>query len=424
MLNRQKVPELIAVADLPHFKIEEQQLDNRLKTKFINAGSQELIKLQILFPAGMMYQEKSLQAFFTGKMLKEGSRNYSAAQLAETIDFYGAFLDVNVSRDHVIIHLISLNKYLDKIFPLILDLLKDPLFPEKELKVIKEQERQNFLHRIQKVKIQAQRVFNQEIFGKAHPYGTQAEVEDFDAINRDDLISFFKSHFLWSQAKIYVSGWVNSPILELLNLHFGQVSIETNASISTELQIQQLPPKEVFIEKQEALQSALRLGKICPDRKGEDFPSFALTQTILGGFFGSRLMQNIREDKGYTYGIYSNVQHLKHASIFNIASEVGSDVSLKALEEIHKEIKKLREEEVKKEELNLVKNYMSGNLLKSLNGPFALGEMVKTVDEFDLEPQYYQSFLKNIQNTTAEEVQKIAQKYFQEDSLTSIRVGK
>jgi len=424
MLNRQNAPKLKAIADLPDFKIEEQPLDNQLKTKFINAGSQELIKLQILFPAGIIYQEKSLQAFFTGKMLKEGSQHYSASQLAETIDFYGAYFDVKVSRDHAIIHLISLNKYLDQILPLILDLLTKPLFPEKELKVIKEQEKQAFLHRTQKVKIQAQRVFNQELFGKSHPYGSQAEAEDFDAINRDDLFQFFNSHYLWSQAKIYVSGMLNSTILELLNQHFGHLSFETNASNLTDLQISQLPPKEVFIEKQGALQSALRLGKICPDRKAEDFPALALTQTILGGFFGSRLMQNIREDKGYTYGIHSNIQHFKHASIFSIASEVGSDVSMKALEEIQKEMKKLREEEVKEEELSLVKNFMSGSLLKSLNGPFALGEMIKTVDEFDLDNQYFQQFLKAIQNTTAEEVQKTAQKYLQEDSLIIVRVGK
>lgn len=172
------------------------------------------------------------------------------------------------------------------------------------------------------------------------------------------------------------------------------------------------------------MQTALKLGRICPNRNEPEFPAFALAQTILGGFFGSRLMQNIREDKGYTYGIYSTIQHLQHASIFSITSEVGSDVSDLAINEIDLELIRLQEEIVSKEEINLVKNYMSGSLLRSLNGPFALGEMIKTIEEFQLSDQYYQHFLKEIHDTSSEEVQKIAQQYFSIADMTLIKVGK
>lgn len=421
--NRLIAPKLNPIAGLPEFQIEQLQLDNNIPVKYINVGSQKLIKLQILFPAGIAEQNKSLQAYLTGKMLKEGSDKYSASKLAEIIDFYGAFLDIKITRDHAIIHLISLNKHLDKILQIIVDFLTRPLFPEKEFNVMKEREKQAFLYRIQKVKTLAQREFNKEIFGEKHAYGSQADLNDFDLITREDLQTFFNNHYDITKAKIFIGGFADQEVLKTLNSQLGKLSITHKNNKKNIVEIDNIPPNEVLVKKDDAMQTALRFGKLCPDRKSDDFPAFALTNNILGGFFGSRLMQNIREDKGYTYGIYSNIQHLKHASIFSIASEVGSNVSLKAIEEIDKELKSLKTDLVKDEELELVKNYMSGSLLRSLNGPFALGEMIKTIEEFELEPQYYQNFLNAIHQTSSEEVQRIAKQYLQEDSLTRVRVG-
>lgn len=424
--NRLQAPAVNIIAGLPEFQIKRQVLSNRIPLYFINAGSEEMVKLQITFPAGIIYQSKSLQAHFTGRMLKEGTNKHSASELAETIDFYGAYLDIKINRDQSIIHLISLNKYLPKLLAIISEFLSEPSFPEKELSIMKGQEKQSFLHRMQKGKVQAQRAFGKELFGANHPYGKHAETEDFDAINTDDLKSFFKEHYQLSKAKIYISGLITPEILQILDQHIGSKGFNSDAiPISgPDFTTTPLQPNALIIEKPDALQTAIKMGKICPDRDDAIFPAFALTQTILGGFFGSRLMQNIREDKGYTYGIHSNIQHLKHSSIFSIASEVGSEVAEPAMEEIGNELNRLCEEAVNEEELNLVKNYMSGSLLRSLNGPFALGEMIKTIDEFQLDAQYYQKFLDGIQQTTAEQVQQIAQKHLQLSDMTTVRFGK
>ncbi len=424
--NRLQAPALNIIAGLPKFKIEKQVLSNQIPVHFITAGSEEIVKLQITFPAGMIYQIKSLQAYFSGKMLLEGTSKHSASELAEIIDFYGAYLDIKISRDYSIIHLISLNKYLPKLLAIITEFLSEPSFPEKELKVMIAQEKQSFLHRMQKVKVQAQRAFAKEVFGENHPYGKHAEIEDFDALNREDLKSFFHQHYQLSKAKMYISGLITPEILQILDQHMGSMNFDSDTIPIRSPYFLETPlnPNTTIIEKPDALQTALKMGMICPHRDDAIFPAFALTQTILGGFFGSRLMQNIREDKGYTYGIHSNIQHLKYSSIFSIASEVGSDVAVLALEEIAKELNRLGAEQVKDEELHLVKNFLSGSLLRSLNGPFALGEMIKTIDEFQLDPQYYRKFLSGIQATTAEQVQEIAQNYLRYDAMTRVRVGK
>jgi predicted Zn-dependent peptidase len=426
MPNRQQAPALNIISGLPEFQIESQVLSNQIPVQYINAGSEEMVKLQVTFPAGIIYQSKSLQAHFTGRMLKEGTNIHSASELAEKIDFFGAYLDIKINRDQSIIHLISLNKYLPKLLAIITEFLSEPSFPEKELKVMIEQEKQSFLHRMQKGKVQAQRAFGKELFGANHPYGKHAEIEDFDVINTDNLKSFFKTHYHLSRAKIYMSGLITPEILQILDQHMGSMNFNSEAIPFSDPDFTTTPLQSnaLIIEKPEALQTAIKMGKICPNRDDAIFPAFALTQTILGGFFGSRLMQNIREDKGYTYGIHSNIQHLKHSSVFSIASEVGSDVAQPAMKEIGNELNRLCEETVNDEELNLVKNYMSGSLLRSLNGPFALGEMIKTIDEFQLDAQYFQKFLDGIQQTTAEQVQQIAQKHLQLMDMTTVRVGK
>lgn len=230
-LNRQIQPPLNSIAGLPDFKIEKTRLNNNIPLHYINAGSEEMLKLQITFPAGMINQQKSLQAYFTGKMLKEGTKNHTAAQIAEIIDFYGAFLDIKVNRDQSIIHLISLNKHLPHLLRLISEFILEPTFPEKELNIIAEQEKQSFLHRLQKVKVQAQRAFGAQLFGSDHPYGRHAEAEDFSAINVDNIRSFYRENYLLSNAHIYMSGLITDEILQTLNHHLGAlptISIETD----------------------------------------------------------------------------------------------------------------------------------------------------------------------------------------------------
>jgi predicted Zn-dependent peptidase len=178
-----------------------------------------------------------------------------------------------------------------------------------------------------------------------------------------------------------------------------------------------------FTEQKDAMQTALKMGMLTISRQHEDFAALSLTETIFGGFFGSRLMQNIREDKGYTYGIYSSIQNLKHANIFSISSEVGSEVAQNTLHEIYIEIDRMKNELVDDDELQLVKNYMAGSLLRSLNGPFALGEMMRMVSEEQLPADYYIQYIKRVQQVTALEVREMAQRYFNQESFTVVLAG-
>ena len=182
-LNRHLQPELkeISKVQLPDFA--NVKLDNEIPVHLLNVGSQDLVRLQFSIPAGSIYQKQSLLAYFTNKMLKEGSSKYSAAQIAEKMDFYGAYFDVHSGRDYAYFTLFCLNKYLDPILEIIADILAHPLWPEKELQIIIQQEKQAFQIRNTKPKTISFRKFHQELFGETHPYGSMASLSYYDQIN-------------------------------------------------------------------------------------------------------------------------------------------------------------------------------------------------------------------------------------------------
>ncbi len=423
-LNRLQAPDLREISKISTPKIEKLSLDNGMPLWVINTGSQELVKVQISIPAGTIYQHQSLIAFFTNKILKEGSKHFSASQIAERLDFYGAFLDTKVTRDQAYVNVFCLNKHLNSVLEIIADLLTKPIMPQKELQTIIEQEKQGFAIQMQKVKSISHRKFNHYIFGEKHPYGRLAQLNDYGQVDVDHLKHFFLENYQMKNWHIFLSGQVSKESIIILNRHFGQIERKGKQSEKPIIDLHySYQAKRHFIEHKGAMQTSLRMGKVSLQRHHPDYFLLSLSQTILGGFFGSRLMQNIREDKGYTYGIHSMISHHQQAAVFSISSELGSEFAHKALEEVYKEIKRLRTEKVPDDELSLVKNYMAGGLLKSLNGPFALGEMMRMVKEYDLSQDHFSDSIHAIQAATSEDVLRMAQKYLNEEDMLSIMVG-
>ncbi|NPD47193.1 MULTISPECIES: pitrilysin family protein [unclassified Lentimicrobium] len=424
ILDRKTQPALNTVGDIYIPPIQHARLDNGLPISYINIGSQELVKFQVAIPAGIVYQNQSLTAFFTNKMLKEGSQNYSAAVIAQKMDYYGAFFETRITRDFAYFNLFCLNKYLAQVLPLVADMLIAPLFSDSEYSVLREQEKQNFQLRMQKGKNKALKAFNTALFGADHPYGSAATIESYDALQVLDLKSFHQKYYSATSWRIYLSGKVSEDILAIINQFFGALEMVGESTQKPIIELHEpLSMERMWVEQKGAMQTAIKMGCLTLDKKHEDYAALSLAQTIFGGFFGSRLMQNIREDKGYTYGIHSGIQHLHQASIFNISSEVGKDVASKAHAEILIELKRLRTELVGEEEISLVKNYMTGGLLRSLNGPFALGEMMRNLEEFELPENYYSQLTKQVQQVSADEILHVAEKYLHEDKMLTVMSG-
>lgn len=425
MLNRSEAPAFKTIDKIDVIKANHSKLQNGIDFYSLSAGSQEIVKLEFVFRAGMYHQPATLVASTTNTMLESGTRSFSADQLSDGIDFFGSFLELQVEQDFAIVTIFSLNKYLDESLKFIEEILKYPVFPEHEFKVHIANKKQKHAINSQKVSVLARRKFTELLFGPVHPYGRDVHENDFDRISIDELKSFFTTHYNSLNCTIFASGNLPKNMLEVLNKHFGDGNWGGN-SVNTNpiVQLATTQTQKHFIHRDDAIQSAIRIGRVLFNKTHPDYFKFQVLNTILGGYFGSRLMANIREDKGYTYGIGSGLSNLVHNGYFFISTEVGADVTNQTLEEIYKEINTLREKPVDITELETVRNYILGNFLRSVDGPFALADKYKSIWEFGLDYSFFDNYFHAVKTVTPAELRDLANKYLQEKDLIECVAGK
>ncbi len=425
ILDRKISPAFKTIDHIEMIKASKQSLTNGVPVYAIHAGSQDLIKIEFLFAAGMFQQQRPLQAATVNTMLEEGTSKMNASQIADAVDYYGAFLETNVSQDHGSIVLYTLTKHLKSTLPIVEQVIKDAVFPQHELNTHLANKKQKFLVNKQKVANVARKRFTELLFGEKHPYGINVQDDDFNKITIPVLQEFYKKHYCSDNCKIILAGKVSEEIYELLNRYFGgndwsgaadRKGNTIPASTTTE--------SKQLIYKDDALQSAIRIGKLLFNKTHPDFHPLQVLNTVYGGYFGSRLMSNIREDKGYTYGIGSGIISLQNAGYFFISTEVGVDVASSAIDEIYFEMDRLREELITPDELQLVKNYLLGTFLRSVDGPFAMADRFKGILHYNLGYDYFDKYIATIKSVSASELRTLANTYFDKNSMIELVVGK
>jgi predicted Zn-dependent peptidase len=424
IINRLIQPQVNLIDSVALYEPEQFKLDNGIPVYQINAGTQEMVKVDFVFRAGSYFQDKLQVSKFTNKLLNEGTKNYSSSEIAEKIDYYGAFLEVSSDKDVATVTLYTLNKYLEKTLEVLQEVIRFPVFPEHELETYKQNRKQQHIINSEKVKFVSRLKFSELIFGSEHPYGRQFGLDDFEAVNRKDLIDFHKSRYSSNDCRVIVAGKIPSELISMLNGFFGTEAWNTNQNVK-QIQEHELGKGErkLHIVKEDALQTAIRIGRPLFNKTHPDYLKLKVVNMVLGGYFGSRLMTNIREDKGYTYGIGSAVVSLHQSGYFFIASEVAGEVAQKAIDEVYREISILQNDKVPETELQLVKNYMLGQMVRSMDGPFALSDNLKGLLEYGLDNSFFTDYINIVNAITAEEIRELAQKYLQIDSLFELRVG-
>jgi zinc protease len=423
MVDRSLAPAFRQVENIQLIKADPKVLDNDIKLYVINGGEQDLVRIELIFRNVNWDPSKPLQAYAVNAMLVEGTRHLSARQIAEKIDYYGAFLQVDYNYDYSSVTLFTLTKHLEATLPVIKAIVTESVFADSELATFKTNQKQKLLVSLEKNDYQGRRLFNHALFGDTI-YGYKAEVVDYDRLDGAQLTEYFQASYQPSNCTIIASGKITDASIVLLNAFFGKDWDKGTAIKSNQFSFTSQKGAEHYYERPEALQSAIRLGQICVNRKHQDFPGLQVLNTVLGGYFSSRLMSNIREDKGYTYGIGSGVIAMQNAGYFVIGSEVGSQVCTAAINEIEKEIKILQSELIPHEELELVRNYMMGSLLGSLENALSHGDKFKNIFFSGLSYEYYTQYINTVRTITAEQLQVLAIKYLNFDDLQKVIVGK
>lgn len=423
MLNRKIQPLICPIEQIDMVKAEKYLLSNGIPVYYINAGTQDVVKLDIVFEAGTWFQPANLVASFCNSMLEEGSANFTAAEIAEKFDYYGAYLQLAVDQNQGFVNIISLGRYLPEILEVVEDIVKRSVFPEHELEVMIAKNKQKWLLENEKVRTLCQKKFTQVLFGNKHPYAINNQLNDFDKINRDDLTGFYRKYYHSANCHILLAGKIDENVLHLIDKHLGGNDWQQPLTRIPEYDICPSPEKVHYIEKAGGIQSAIRIGKLWVPKTHPDFSPLSVLLTILGGYFGSRLMTNIREEKGYTYGIGSYVLTFKKASYLVISSEVGNEYVEPTLKEIALEMKRLQTELVSENELETVRSYLLGEFLRDFDGPFALSASFKAINDFGLDYSFYDGYLDVLHHIYPEEIMRLAQQYLQYDDLYTVIAG-
>lgn len=425
-LNRQIPPPICPLSDIHVTYPESQRLKNGIPLHVIRAGMEDVVRFDLLIGAGQWNQTQALQAMFTNRMLREGTSSLTSQQIAEKLDYYGAMMELSSSVNCGFITLYSLNKYFPQTIELVADMLMNPTFPEKEMEVVVEVNKQRFLINSTRVEMMGRKRLNRALFGEAHPLGRYAEVEDYDRLSPEVLKSFYHQHYHSGNCSIYLSGKITPEIIQSVERALGDAPWGEVSQASSFQPITPQPEveKRFFVEKEDALQSSIKLGGFVMDRLHSDFLKARVMVTLFGGYFGSRLMSNIREDKGYTYGIGAGIVTYPGVSVLAISTEAANEYVEAVITEVYKEMDRLCNDRVPQTELDMVKNYMLGDWCRSYEGPFSLSDAWIYVETGGLDKEFFVRSIDAIQSITCEEVQALAQKYLCKENLIEVIAGK
>ena len=421
MPERSVMPAVQEISNLKVPRPEVWHLSNGIPVYEISLGTQEIVKLELVFFAGRPFEKKKLVSRFVPSLLKDGTKNYSSAAIAETMDFYGATLSTPFHMDTSNVLLYSLSKHFEKVLPLFAETVSVPSFPQKELDAFIQRNQRRLQVELTKNDVLAYRKFTEMIYGAGHPYGYNSFPETYSSITREDVVAHFEENFTVGNCTIFLSGKITQAIRELIKEHLGKV-ILLGERKKAKIVAPTSKPENVSLENGDKLQKAIRIGCRSFTRHHPDYNGMYVLNAIFGGYFGSRLMANIREEKGYTYSIYSSNESMRFDGYFNISSEVGNDFVEPTVKEVYAEMKKLREQPIDMEELAMVKNYLLGSFLPNLDGPFNIIEVIKTFVLEELPVSRFEDMTKEIRDITPERIRELANKYLVEENMWEVIV--
>ena len=417
-LQREIAPEINLESNIEYLKPEIYYTQARIPIYLMRNHHSEAAKMDFIFDAGTIYNSGPVAGLTTGLLLA-GTPDNNLIAINDALDNLGGYFNASVASDHAYLSIFGLNESMPEITALIENSVSNAAFPEEEVNLLKQERRQQLRVALEKVGTLAQRAFHAALF-KNTPYGKLNQPEDYDTITRQDIIAFHQAYFLKGLIKI---NWVGNPTSQQIQTVIQSFDQWEPSQIKKQSFQFELEKKPIHIEKSGAVQSSFRIGKILFDRTHPDYHTMTVLNTILGDYFGSRLMSNIREDKGYTYGIGSYLGENASNGYFMIGTEVGNEFREDTQVQIKMEIDRLQNELVPEEELDLVRNYLVGQFLRGADGPFSMMELFSVAEMKNLDYSFYQEAMKTILTIDSQAIQNCAKKHLKFEEMLVVTAG-
>lgn len=399
-------------------------LSNGVPLYIIECGAPEVVRVDFLFKGGYSVQQQPLQALFTNRMLREGSVHLSSKNISLQLDYSGAWIELYSSQGYNHITLHSLKKHFKYLVKMLESMIKEPLFPQNKLDIVRNGNKSYFQVSNRKVGNVAQRHIEQMFWGVNHPLGHIVCAQDYDAINRECLQCYHAGVYKSDTLSIFLSGSIDDDLIADVGKNFGIGKWGSDSCFPTK---ELPPPTSIFgrrkVEMPDVMQSGVKLGCMIMDSGHPDFLKFRFLMVLFGGYFGSRLMSNIRERNGYTYHIEAGIEEYGVKNAFVVSSETANEYVTPLIKEVYSEMALLREQLVGEEELSLVRNYTFGELCREYEGMSAKAEAFINVWLSGLSFEFVNEYLDVVRSVSSEELQEIARKYLLPENMSEVVVA-
>ena len=404
------------------------RLDNGLEVVFVDGATVPVLSVELLFNAGRPYQQLPLLDGITNELMAEGTRRHNAAELEALFEQYGTHLARPGSRDTGNFALSTITRLADRTLPLLAEVLAEPALEQASFDRLIRRRRQALREQLSDPDTIAYRLINTATFGPENPYGYVKETAHYDRLTLADVRAHHRNCYRADNATLVAIGQLDAATERLLNETFGQ--LPAGAGPREPSYFNRPPtgparrPELLQHRRPQSQQTMLRRGRPGIRIQDERYAALSVLETVLGGYFGSRLMRNIREDKGYTYGIETDLDTYRFDGTFEISADVANENVAAVRREIDLEMDKLRQEPIGAAELDMVRSYLIGGLAVSLDGPLATGVRHRYAVQKQYDAAEHLRRLDEVtRSVTAAELQDLAQDFLRPGRDWEVIVG-
>lgn len=424
-MDRTIVPPIERVRDINLLPLDKSVLGNGVELNVVNFPKDDVVRLDAVVDSGFWRQTVPGQCNMTCNMLMQGTRQHTSAEISEKLDFYGARMVAQSSNRYSIVSLLTLKKYVPQTFALMREMLTEATFPESEFELLRNRNLNNYLMRITQTKERASRAFSLSLYGENHPCGRFCTEETYRRITADDLKAYYARYYNPRNTSIFVSGNVDKEVEEEARRNFGaEWGGKEKAPAISPIPTETKKGYRHHEEMADSQQTSLRMGGLTMPVGTEEYYNFNVMLTLFGGYFGCRLFQNIREEKGYTYGISAYTIPNIYDSVLQVACETAPEYVEAVIKEVGNEADRLKNEPVGKEELDMLKNYMAAELCRNYESAFSTSVAYINMYCMGLKADHIGKTLNAINNITPEEIMESARRHLNTDEWNTVVAGK
>ena len=424
MTFRETAPSTRAIESLNYTSATREILAGGLPMYVCPPRPLGVLKLQFYWPTGTAQQPAPMVARATNILRLSGNKHLTSEQIQEGFEYLGASVGMDVGLNESTLTLQAQEETLIEALQWLLKEGQDPVFPDEELAIYKQVETAGLLRRMQTPRYWSSRECMESLYGIGSPDGTFSNPEDIEALQAATLQYWFTTNLGLGMSTVFVSGDANAKLQEKLRQVLGGINTQEQAPTIITTNTQGLKNQVIKHPLEQSSQASMYLARTLPEMDMRTLQLASLVNMFLGGFFGSRLMQDLRETRGLTYGIGSGISPSSNGYTWYVSGEMNSSNADAALEATLEIMKNIASNPPSGDELDKAKRYAAGQMRAGFDGPFALPRKIQFLLQRGFDEQYYTSYMDTLWSISSEEISQFADNYLQPEAFTIALAGK